>query len=71
MCTGGLTRRRRGVGERVLEGVERGRGIDAELEVLAGAGVGDANADVVRRGVPDERDVQAVAGAVREFLVRV
>lgn len=61
---------RRGVGERMMEGVEAARRIGRDLERLAGLGVahGDENLAVGR--APQQRDVDAIAAAVVELSER-
>ena len=63
-----LAARRRGVGKRMVEGIERTIAGDAQLEPVASARVGDAYGDAVGLGIPDERDFDAVALAIRELL---
>ena len=69
----GLARARRSqapggrIRERVVEGRERVRAGDVELELLVEPGVGDRDLDAVGRLAPEERDLEAVAFAAREL----
>src|SRR5262245_23371281 len=55
------------VGEGVVEGREGVGARDVELEELAELPVGDRDLHAAAGGVPQERDVHAVALAVREI----
>src|SRR5262249_48142522 len=61
---GGYARSRRGVREGMLERIERAGGGHLDLEALTGAGVVDHDDDPVVVLVPEERDLEAVAGTV-------
>src|SRR4051812_39502563 len=56
------------VGERMLEGVECLVWRDADLVDVVGAVVDEVDRDLVVVWSPEQRDLDAVAGAVREFF---
>src|SRR5262249_21436737 len=56
-----------GVGEGVVEGVERGGRIDHERDSGRVCLVDEADRDLVRPGVPQERDFEAVLSSLSQF----
>src|SRR5262245_64142348 len=56
-----------GVGERVVEGVERVGARDLELELVVEPRVGDGDLGAVGRAVPEEHDGETVVLAAREL----